>query len=234
MVSYFGFYENEIIVGFCCINDDGYVLQFHVIPERQNQASHLFDMILTQKETPLKGIKGAFVSTPEPQYLSLCLDSFRQFNVHTLMYQKGEGKNQDLPQETQMQMTVVEFEQLAEAVEFAKDANGAPEEWFTGYFTNLINRQELHGFWQDGRLAATGECRGFDQYQTEYADLGFIVGQLQRGQGLGTKVFKYLVTLAESKGLKPICSTEKSNIGAQKAISRAGLFAGNRIIQFDH
>ena len=233
MASHFGFYENEKIVGFFCINDDGYVLQFHVVPEKQNQTSLLFDMILTQKETPIDEIKGAFVSTAEPQYLSLCLDSFLQFKVHALMYQKGEGKNQDLPQETKIQMTVVESEQLAEAVEFAKAAIGAPEEWLTGYFSNLINRQELFGFWQNGRLAATGECRGFDQYQTGYADLGFIVGQLHRGKGLGTKVFKYLITLAEIKGLKPICSTEKGNIGAQKAISRAELFAGNRIIQFD-
>ncbi|MFT5700770.1 MAG: putative acetyltransferase [Desulforhopalus sp.] len=64
-------------------------------------------------------------------------------------------------------------------------------------------------------------------------DLGFIVGQAQRGKGLGSSVLKNLVTLAESKGLKPICSTEKDNIGAQKAIRRAGLFAGNRIIQFE-
>jgi hypothetical protein len=33
--------------------------------------------------------------------------------------------------------------------------------------------------------------------------------------------------------LKPIFSAESTNIGAQKAISRAGFFAGNRIVQFD-
>ncbi len=130
-------------------------------------------------------------------------------------------------------MTVIEPEQLAEAVEFAKAAIGAPEEWLTGYFSNLINRQELHGYWQGGCLVATGECRGFDEYQTENADLGFIVGQSLRGKGLGTRVFRHLVALAETKGLQPICSTEKTNIGVQKAINRAGLFAGNRIIQFD-
>ena len=103
----------------------------------------------------------------------------------------------------------------------------------TGYFSNLINREELNGYWREGQLLATGECRRFDEYQTEYVDLGFIVNQSERGKGLGTKIFKYLVALAEEKELKPICSTEKTNLGAQKAISRAGLFAGNRIIKFD-
>lgn len=95
------------------------------MPEKQNQASLLFDMILTQKETPIEKIRGAFVSTAEPQYFSLCLDRFRQFKIHTLMYEMGERKNQDVPQETKKQMITVESEQLTEAVEFAKAAIGA-------------------------------------------------------------------------------------------------------------
>ena len=233
IARHFEFFENDQLIGFFCINDEDYLLQFHVIPGRLEQVSHLFDTVLSQVESPVGKIKGAFVSTAEPNYLSLCLDSFSQFKVHTLMYQKIETKKQVLSQETKIQMTVIESEQLAEAVKFANAAIGAPEEWLTGYFTNLINRQELHGYWQDGFLVATGECRGFDEYQTENADLGFIVGQSQRGKGLGSRVFRYLVTLAETKGLQPICSTEKTNIGAQKAIKRGGLFASNRIIQFD-
>jgi hypothetical protein len=36
----------------------------------------------------------------------------------------------------------------------------------------------------------------------------------------------------ETNGLKSICSTEKGNIGALKAISRTSFFASNRIFQF--
>jgi len=233
MARHFGFFESDQLIGFFCINDEDYLLQFHVTPERQEQTSLLFNTLLSQEEPLIGKIKGAFVSTAEPYYLTLCLDSFTQFKSHSLMYEKTEPKKQVVSQKTKVQMTVIKSEQLSAAVEFAKTAIGAPEEWLTGYFSNLINRQELHGYWQDGCLVATGECRGFDQYQTEYADLGFIVAQSHREQGLGTEVFKYLVTLAETKGLQPICSTEKTNIGAQKAITRSGLFAGNRIIQFD-
>ncbi len=31
---HFGFYENDQLVGFFCINDDGYLLQFHVSPKK--------------------------------------------------------------------------------------------------------------------------------------------------------------------------------------------------------
>jgi hypothetical protein len=87
-------------------------------------------------------------------------------------------------------MTVVKSDQLNEAINFAKNAIGASEEWLTGYYGNRINRQELYGYWQNGRLLATGESRGFDNYQTEYGDLGFIVGESQRGKGLGTQILK--------------------------------------------
>ena len=130
-------------------------------------------------------------------------------------------------------MTVAKSEQLSEMVDFAKINVGAPEQWLTGYYTNLINRRELFGFWQNGRLLAAGESRGYDEYQTDYADLGVIVDESARGNGLATNVLKQLTIITEDKGLKPILSTEKNNIGAQKAISRAGFFAGNRIVQFD-
>ena len=233
IANHFGFYENENLVGFCCINDEGYLLQFYLCPDNQDQATLLFDSVLTKKNSPIEKISGAFVSTAEPQYLSLCLDSFSKFKVHTLMYQQDKMSKTVQAQESVLQLTVVKPEQLAEMVGFAKFNVGAPEEWLTGYYTNLINRQELFGFWQNGRLLATGESRGYDEYQTEYADLGVIVDESTRGKGLGTSVLQQLTTISKNKGLKPICSTENSNTYAQKAISRAGFFAGNRIVQFD-
>ncbi len=233
MASHFGFYKNEKLVGFCCINEKGYLLQFYLSPQTRDQASLLFDSVLTQKNSPIEETNGAFASTAEPQYLSLCLDNFSTFKVHSLMYQLNKNSKFVHKQGSILKMTVVKSEQLNEMVDFAKINTGAPEAWLTGYYTNLINRKELFGFWQNGQLLAAGESRGYDQYQTDYADLGVIVDESTRGNGLATKVLKQLITITEDKGLKPILSTEKNNIGAQKAISRAGFFAGNRIIQFD-
>ncbi len=233
MARHFGLYDNKKIIGYFCINDEGYLLQFHVIADQQIHASHYFDFVLTYNDSSVGKIAGAYVSTAEPYYLSLCLDAFEQFNSHTLMYQKADTKKTTGLMESEIQMQVVQHSQLQEVIMFAKDAIGAPEEWLLSYFSNLINREELNGYWKDGQLLATGECRKFDEYQTEYADLGFIVSLAMRGKGLGTQIFKYLLALAETQNLMPICSTEITNIGAQKAISRAGLIAGNRIIKFD-
>ncbi len=81
-------------------------------------------------------------------------------------------------------------------------------------------------------MIAAGESRGYDQYQTEFADLGVIVGKSKRGKGLATRILQQLDAINASKNLVSICSTEKTNSAAQKAISRSGFFASNRIVQF--
>lgn len=231
MADHFGFFSKGQLVGYCCINTEGYLLQFYISPEHQSQT--LFKRIMTENDSPIKKISGAFVSTAEPQYMSLCLDIIPKFTVHALMYQLAENTQNIRKEKSGIQLEEIQSGQLNAAVEFAKEAIGAPEEWLTGYFKNLINRKELFGYWQEGKLVATGESRGYDKYQTEYADLGFIVDPQQQGKGLGTKIFKQLITITKAKGLKPICSTEKDNIGAQIAISRAGFIANNRIVCFD-
>ncbi len=231
MASHFGCYEDNELVGYFCVNDEGYLLQFFAIQSYQSQSSQLFKSILVGDSLPSGNINGAFVSTAEPYFLSLCLDWFSRFEVNALMYQL-DGRVRERPQENALSMAAVDSSQLPDAVDFAVASIGAPAEWLNGYFTNLINRQELFGVWENGRLVATGESRGYDEFQIEYADVGVIVAESERGRGMATRVLRQLVAMNEAKGLKSICSTEKTNVAAQKAISRAGFFASNRIIHF--
>ena len=243
MATHYGIYEAESLIGYFCVNAEDYLLQFYLSPGHKAKSSEVFSALLSlektssekasSEKTPSIEIKGAFVSTAEQEYLSLCLDSFSKFNVNALMYQLEDSAKLSVEQEQVLPMSAASPEQLTECVEFAVAAIGAPEQWLTGYYGNLINRQELFGYWENGQLLATGECRLFDNHQTDYADLGVIVADAARGKGLATKVLKAMVVQSNEKGRKPILSTEKGNIGAQKAITRAGFTSGNRIIQFD-
>jgi GNAT superfamily N-acetyltransferase len=229
MASHYGFYQEQRLVGYCCINSDGYLLQFYLEPSNQHQAAELFAFIAGQKSEIIGQVKGAFVSTAEPQYLSFCLDHYSKFDVNAKMYQHQPIRNnqQGLP------MTMVKTGQLTEFVTFAHANVGAPEQWLTGYYDKLISRGELFGFWQNEQLLVAGECRLYDKYQTDFVDVGMIVAKAERGKGLATKALNFLTNLAYDKGLKPLCSTEKDNLGAQKAIGRAGFVAQHRILRFD-
>lgn len=228
MSKHYGFYEQKALVGYCCINGEGFMLQFYLASDAKTDAKELFTLIAEQNSAVIGEVRGAFVSTAEPQYMSLCLDNSSVVTVNALMYKQAKGSTTS--KATEFELTLAQPEQLTQFVEFAATNIGAPEAWLTGYFTNLISRKELFGYWNDSELLATGECRLFDEYQTEFADLGMIVAQSQRGKGIATQVLHWLVNSANQRGLTPICSTESGNIGAQKAIKRAGLLPLNRIV----
>ncbi len=231
MAKHFGFYLNDSIVGFCCINEEAYMLQFYLQADCQIHSQQLFTLIAEQNSSIIGNIKGAFVSTAEPHYLSLCLDNSSTFTVNALMYQHTLeiSNRQNKPIELQVATTT----QLAEFVQFAATNIGAPELWLNDYYGNLITRNELFGYWNDRQLLAAGECRLFDRYQTEYADLGVIVSQSERGQGIAKGVLSALIKDAANKGLTTMCSTESDNIAAQKAISSVGFLSTHRIVQFE-
>ena len=233
MAEHFGFYDGEKLVGFYCVNDEGYVLQFYLSDAYLGQSVEMFNQLFELDSPPTEQIKGAIVSTGEPRLLSLCLDRFEGYAVNTLMYQQLRDCAIQSDTENAIKLRLVVMDELMEMVDFATVNVGMPAEWTTGYYTNLIGREELWGHWIDDCLIAVGECRGRDEYQTGYVDLGMIVAEGERGKGIGTRVLKSLIKIAEAKGLKAICSTEVENIGSQKAIERAGFFAGHRILQFD-
>lgn len=234
LARHYGLYEASELAGFCCVNEDGYLLQFLMDPKYQQRSSELFASIV-HGDLSAGEIKGAFASTAEPEYLSLCADHYSSITVNALMYQLADTpwSLQSRVVNTPLAMSAVEAPQLAEAVEFAMAAIGAPPEWLTGYYANLIDRHELFGLWEEGRLIAAGESRGYDDYQTDYADVGVIVAASERSRGLATRVLKHLIAMNEEKSLSSICSTEAGNIAAQKAITRAGFLARNRILQFN-
>jgi len=231
MATHFGFYVDNQLIGFCCINDDGYLLQFYVATNTETTAQELFTSIAKHKSAPIGHIKGAFVSTAEPQYLSLCLDNATVFDVNALMYQLDpKAMRQDAEP---LPMVMATEHQLAQFVQFAAVNIGAPQAWLNSYYGNLIARQELFGYWVEGQLIASGECRKFDEHQQEYADLGMIVAQSMRGKGLAQRVLHYLKDYCARQGLKPMCSTERGNVAAQKAITNAGFISIHRIVKFE-
>ncbi len=234
--KHYGFYDQNTLVGYCCVNDDAYMLQFYLRSLHLGDAGQLLKNILAPSDASdslIGNIKGAFVSTAESQFLSHCFDVFSRFSVNALMYQLAEPAKTVRDRAPVLDMALATTENLQAIVAFAHKNVGAPPEWLTGYYNNLISRQEVFGHWLEGRLLAIGECRGFDQYQTDYADLGVIVEHTVRGKGLATKVMQQMVIESTARGLRPICSTELENLAAQKAISRAGFVATNRIVQFD-
>lgn len=231
LADHFAISSGETLVGYTCVNSDGYILQYHLTENCRHDAIEVFQQLASNQLQTSSVIKGAFSSTAEPQMLSYCFEAFSSFEVDTLMYRDCEDDTPD-PDRQALPMALVRIEQLESAALFAQAHAGGSMDWLMSYLANLINRRELYGYWLNGVLVATGECRGYDEYQVGYADLGVIVHEGHRKKGMATRVLRFLKSEAQARSLQPICSTEKQNRASQKAIMRAGFVARHRIIRF--
>jgi len=212
------------IIGYCVINSDHKLLQFYVPgPHDSNQ---IFSQIIVELR-----VAGAFTNTGEFQYLSMCMDHHKSVVVNAIMYgfeKEGKVKNVTFPRQSKFR--IIEANELEYAVEFGINTLGADPDWLKGYFAELIKQKQLFGLWQANSLIATGECRE-SKTQKPYADLGMVVSADHRKQGLATSILQHLLCLCREQGLRAICSTERDNIAAQKAITKAGFISQHRILE---
>ena len=211
-------------IGYCVINSDQKLLQFYV--EAQHEARQIFGQIIDKM-----GVTGSFLSTGDPQYLSVSMDHQKSVKVNALQYHfEKDAALRAVNFPAQSQFRRLEATELTAAVEYGVKTIGADPDWLKGYFSNLIKRAELFGLWQGGELIATGECR-VSETQNPYADLGMTVSESHRKQGLATNILRQLLHHCRKEGLSAICSTERDNIAAQRAIIKSGFVSDHRILE---
>lgn len=225
MADHWKLKHSEEVIGFCSVNSEGKILGFHVENEAFNRSAYA--QCIEQLN-----VSGAFASTAEPRYLSLCTDHQKLMFVNALMYAESCDQPAKPVVPLGMSFRMAQSDDLKTAVSFGVDAIQADRDWLLGYFQERIQRQELFGLWRETELIATGECR-ISPNQAGIADVGMIVGPAHRKKGLATAMLKYLRSTGSEKGLNLICSTESSNIGAQIAIERAGFVSQHRILRFE-
>lgn len=221
MGAFFEIKTSEKTIGYLVLNQDRYIIQFYVLKDAAAVFSHAIEKL---------EIAGAFVATCETDFMCLSIDMHKSLSINALMYQASLLDDIEEPQfNTEFDFRVLNKEDMENAVSFAIAAIGAPEDWLRGYYSERIDRGELHGLFNKGNLIATGECRISPLFQG-VADIGMIVAPTHRKKGIATGVLVRLLQLCREKNLSPICSTEKDNFGAQKAIEKAGFEAYHRIL----
>jgi len=211
-------------LGYALVNGADRLLQFHTLPD--TDACALFREFLE-----IKTIKGAFVSTAEPRYQALAMDHQHTCELNAVMYHRAENAAAvpaTFPKGSIFRL--LEAYELEAAVAFARMTLGADEGWLTTYYTDLIKGKELFALMEGEAIIAIGERRISDMQQG-VADIGMVVGTAHRNKGIAANILRALVARCETQGLTAICSTERDNIAAHKAIERAGFTSYHHILE---
>lgn len=215
-------------IGYCAIDEHGMLLQFFLLPGFEKEGQKIFNSVLTQRS-----VAGAFASTIDPFFLSLCLDLHSDISVHTIIYELERARVPAHPGAKKAIFRKVEGSELDLAVAFQQRCLGAgPElgDWLRGYSSNLIAREELFVLCNGEGWMGLGEYRKSDT-QDGVVDLGMMVDPDERGKGWATNILSRLVEGSDKQGHTPICSTTVENTASQKAITRAGFVGRHRIVK---
>ncbi len=224
MADHWEISDNNQSIGVCSINADGKMLGFDVRPSTLQRPAFV-------ESISRLSVTGAFASTAEPAYLALCADYQTSMSVNALMYAENTEKLNTPKVPSGMSVRALNPGDLETAISFGVAAIQADKDWLQRYFDERIQKKELFGLWEGDELIATGECR-ISPNQHKIADVGMIVGEAHRKKGLATFMLQFLRTIGAKHELNLVCSTESSNIAAQKAIERAGFVSEHRILSF--
>jgi GNAT superfamily N-acetyltransferase len=216
--------------GYYAANGEGALLQFYVLPAFEKHGRALFDHVIAQDS-----LTQAVVSTIDPAFLSFCLDVQTKATVHTYLYEIHSEVSPVHPKAEGLTFRLIEAAELDRTIAFQQACLGSDKDlsgWLRGYSANLIERGELFVLCREDDWIGLGEYRRSDS-QEGVVDLGMMVAPAHRTQGWATHILERLSAHATAEGLRAICSTTIENLGAQKAILRAGFISRHRILRVD-
>jgi len=220
-------FHDGILAGYYAANDEGGVLQFYLLPAHRKFGRAIWEKIQLQD-----GLTHAVVSTIDPFFLSLCLETQKGITVHTNMYEHRWDVIPEHADSSDLVFRPLKPDELERTIEFQQACLSDEHdlrEWLRGYSSNLINRGETWVLARGDEWIGMGERRKSDS-QNGVTDVGMMVHPDKRGKGWAVYILTLMTTSCVADGRRVICSTTIENIGAQKAIERAGFGSDHRIL----
>ncbi len=218
-----GLMVGDEVAGSCCVDRDGQLLHFYVRPRFQHRSEALLRLALRELR-----VTRMMVYTLDPNYLSAALDVASRVEPHTLLF--APLADPDGPGLAHLRMAG--RDECQRIVDFQAEELGAPREFLQHYVRERLERQEMLLFEDGAQLLCVGELRR-DQQQVGIAHVGVIVRGRERGKGIATRMLTSLATRSRAQGCMPHCSTEVRNLGARRAIERAGFRANHRVLHVE-
>lgn len=216
---YYIFYDNKNI-GHLSINNEKMLLQFEIFDNFTTYSNEVIKYLIENSI-----INGAFVSTKENNYLSLCLDFLKDLSIESYLFEDIERKEIDLKGFKDLVFRYANVNDIDIIIEKC----GLP---YKGYYDELIKNGQLFVLYIKNSFLGLGEFR-IHKIHSKYADIGMIVAEEYRKKGVGTYILYKLKEHCYKNNVIPIASCDYKNIASKKTLIKAGFNNNNRIIKVE-
>ncbi len=213
--------------GFFCLDADGRLLRFFLSEDYQQNAYSIFSWVLSTYH-----VRSAFVSTMEAFFFSLCLDKQSRVKTHAYLFHHDLKVIEPSIDQSALCLKLAKESDLQDVVTFYERNAGGPGDWIEPFLHRRFERNELLLLYKEQMLVAAGECIP-SQLQPPYADMGMVVEESQRRQGLGSFMIMQLKKRCYEHHWKPICSCEVINPASKRAIEKAGMLSEHRLVEVE-
>ncbi len=221
-----GFYDNDQIVGYCCKDIKGNLINFFVQDNYSAYKTDLFKRVLYLLE-----IRQAIVSTNNPGFLVVSLDKSKKMSVHAFLFESDKEMNLPKPRKIEnLGLEPAKMSDIEDLIKFCTNNTDADVDGFENYLNRLVDRQEIHLIKKDNKIIASCEIRESTS-QPNLVDLGVIVENNYRKNGIGSWLIYRAKAMSIAQGKVPICSCEHENIASKKMIENAGFISTNMILK---
>ncbi|MEZ4824779.1 MAG: GNAT family N-acetyltransferase [Bacteroidia bacterium] len=218
---------DQKLSGFFSINSSGQLLGLYMRDHLLIQAPEIFRSLLEEHK-----VKEAIVGTNDPLFLSLCMDRAKSSSTHTLMYRDFQKISISLPLPVSdanfRHATADDAERIA--VFFAENAEQRPDQdWYSEYVRQLQTRGEMFLLELNEEIIGISEIRK-SKAQSDYADVGMLVAEKHRRQGLGAYLLASAKAVCYRYGVIPVCSCQMDNVSSRHAIEKVGFISKHRML----
>lgn len=203
-------------IGHAAIHETMRLTQYYLIP-----ALRRYGQVIYQQVRHHFNITQALVPTCDEFFLSHALDEYAALHKQAYFFVAGApvAPWTDIPGLHFHQATMADYAATAAL-------NGD----FIDKLAERIEQGEIHIGELNGRVVALG-IRERGQLLPDCASIGMLVDPAYRQQGIGTRMLRYLRTVCEQAGLRPLAGCGYDNILSKRTLEGAGMVTATRLLR---
>ena len=224
MCQYYKIKINSACVGYICVDSEKTLWEFYLVEAAQIYAQEVFKFLIE-----MNYMIAAESKSYDNLLMSLCFDYHKSAACNAYLFRDDSDikDSSDKFEHINMRLaTKDDIKTLAEINRFAENVD---------FFFNLeeeIQKQEIYIFHANGELYGAGTCKRINQGMNYY-DIGMIVPEKHRRNGLGTYIIIKLKEYCYQNNKIPVCECYYYNNPSKKTLERAGFISKHRMIRFE-